>query len=202
MFSFFEKHGPTKGILREKYHAERKLAQSARPDAAIHAARIFMTHIPLTDDAVIALYHPVQSELDTLPLAEALIDRALRLALPVVTKPKNPLIFREWTQETILESGRYNIEVPTLESPKIIPTHILVPLLAFSSNGHRLGYGGGYYDRTLAHLRKAHDIVAIGYGFGAQHIDHLPVSKLDEPLDWMITERGAMSFRTSRTESS
>lgn len=172
--------------------AQRKIAFAARPDAPAHAARLFMDYLQPTPTMVVALYYPVNDELDTMVLAKALSDKRVKLALPVVEKKNNPLVFREWQEHTPLENGHYNIPVPTNESPVVVPSHIVVPLVAYNSNGARLGYGGGYYDRTLALLRENHQICAIGYGFGAQHVDDLPTDKLDQPLDWIITEREAI----------
>ncbi len=184
----------TKTVLRQKMGAERKRAQAERADAPLHAARIFMEHIAPGPDDCVALYYPYRSELDTFPLRDELQTRAISVALPVVTEEDAPLIFRSWTPQTNLVSGKFKIQVPDENSATITPTIIVCPLLAFGSKGERLGYGGGFYDRTLEKLRAMGGVRAIGYGYGAQRLDHLPTNRLDQPLDWMITERGALNF--------
>ena len=80
-------------------------------------------------------------------------------------------------------------KTPDDQAPIVSPAIIVAPLLAFTRAGGRLGYGGGYYDRTLADLRKAGEVLAVGYAYGAQEVDALPLSPLDQPLDWIVTER-------------
>ena len=183
-----------KAVLREKMRAERRAAAKARPDAGAHAARVFFENIPLSDDKVVALYYAMKSELDTEPLAAALIERDYQIALPVVAARKAPLVFRAYTPGDPMEPGSYGELVPTEAAPEIAPDIIVVPLLGFTRAGDRLGYGGGYYDRTLKALREASGRVplAVGYAFGAQEVDALPTGPLDQRLDWIVTERGAI----------
>lgn len=181
-----------KHILREKMKAERARAAKARPDAAQHAAANFMARIPLGPGVVVALYHPIKDELDTEPLARALRERAVPLALPAVEDRKAPLTFRVFTPDGPLVKGRYGVLTPPPDAPLVRPGIVVVPLLAFTRKGERLGYGGGYYDRTLASLRAAGDVTAIGYAYGAQEVDALPEGPLDQRLDWIVTERGAI----------
>jgi 5-formyltetrahydrofolate cyclo-ligase len=181
-----------KAVLREKLKAERKRVAATRPDAARHAARLFMDNIPLSAGAVVALYHPIKDELDTAPLAEALLERGARLALPVAGKTPAPLVFRAYALGDDLIKGRHGVMVPAPAQASAIPDIVVAPLLGFTRAGARLGYGGGYYDRTLRALRAAGRALVVGYGFGAQEIDALPTSPLDERLDWIVTEREAI----------
>jgi 5-formyltetrahydrofolate cyclo-ligase len=181
-----------KHVLREKLKAERRRAAAARPDAPRHAAKNFVEHIPVGAGTIVALYHPIKDELDTAPLAEALIERGARLALPVAERTPAPLVFRAFAPGDALIKGRHSIMVPRAESPALAPDIVVAPLLGFSRDGARLGYGGGYYDRTLKALRAAGTVIAVGYGYGAQEVDALPSSPLDETLDWIVTEREAI----------
>ena len=199
MFSFFDPHGPTKQMWRMKSKTKREALARDRQDASVHAAGQFLRHIPIPEKSCIALYFPIGSELDTAPLAKELRDRfagSVTLALPVVTRKNKPLSFRTWQHGAPLETGRYQTKVPPeAQSSPCRPDIILVPLLAFTASGGRLGYGGGYYDRTLALLREeGPDITAVGFGYGDQRVDQLPITPLDQPLDWMITERDALRF--------
>lgn len=181
-----------KRALREKLRAERRRAAAARPDAGRHAARLFLDHIPIPDGAVISLYHPMKDELDTEPLAAALAERGLTLALPVVEKKKAPLAFRRYRPGEALVSGPHGALVPEKTAEAATPDILVIPLLGFTRAGGRLGYGGGYYDRTLAALRAERPVLAVGYAYGAQEVDALPLSPLDEGLDWIVTEREAI----------
>lgn len=181
-----------KVLWRERMKAERRAAAKARPDAATHAARNFMASIPVPENAVVSLYYPIKDELDTEPLVAALIEKGASIALPLVVSKKAPLTFRLYTPGDALVGGVYGERVPDETAPEATPAIVVMPLLAFTRTGNRLGYGGGYYDRTLESLRKNGDVLAVGYAYGAQEVDAVPVSPLDQPLDWVVTERAAI----------
>ena len=180
-----------KQVLRERMKAERRAAAKARPDAAIHAARNFVASIPVNNANVVSLYYPIGDELDTEPLAAALLERDLKIALPVVVQKNAPLEFRAYTPGDALIDGVYGERIPDKMAATVAPQIIITPLLAFTRDGGRLGYGGGYYDRSLAAARVAGTVLAVGYAYGAQEVDDLPLSPLDQPLDWIVTERRA-----------
>lgn len=180
-----------KTVIRERMKAERRSAAATRPDAARHAAANFLARIPLRPGGVVALYHPIRDELDTGPLAAALAERGARLALPVTESKKAPLVFRLHDVAAPLVRGRHGEMIPNGEAPVLRPDIIVAPLLAFTRRGDRLGYGGGYYDRTLAQVRAQGEVLAVGFGYGAQEVDALPSSPLDQKLDWIVTEREA-----------
>jgi 5-formyltetrahydrofolate cyclo-ligase len=144
---------------------------------------------------VFAGYMPIGSEIDCLPLMNRLAAADVPLCLPVVTEPGQPLIFRRWSPDDPLAPGPFGTSEPTDAAQEVSPQVLLVPMLAFDRRGRRLGYGGGYYDRTLKALRAASDgggdVVAIGVAFAGQLRDNVPVSGGDEPLDWVLTEIGA-----------
>lgn len=180
-----------KTALREMYRGARRRAAKARPDAARHAARVFLSEITLPDDAVVALYFPINDELDTEPLAAALVEKGVAIALPVTQGKKKPLAFRRYAPGDALTPGAYGEMVPAESAETVTPSIVVAPLLAFTREGERLGYGGGYYDRTLAALRRNGAVLAVGYAYGAQEVDALPPDPLDERLDWVVTERAA-----------
>lgn len=145
--------------------------------------------------SVVAGYVAIDDEADPAPLLGILAQHGCRIALPCVTAPGVPLTFRSWAPGEPLTPGAYKIPEPR-GGDELVPDFVLMPLLAFSSDGHRLGYGGGYYDRTLAALRPQNpQILAIGLAFAAQEVTHLPVEPNDQPLDWVVTERGARAFQ-------
>lgn len=145
----------------------------------------------------VAAYVAIGDEADPAPLIAVLTQHGCKLALPRVVAPGTALSFRPWSLGDPLVPGAYDIPEPTA-SDEVIPDFVIVPLLAFSPDGHRLGYGGGYYDRTLAALRVQNpSIVAIGLAFAAQEVTNLPVESDDQPLDWIVTERGARAFAGS-----
>lgn len=181
-----------KALARERAKAERRAAAKNRPDASVHAARHFMDAIDVLPGAQISLYDPIDHELDIAPLAGTLLERGANLALPVVIRKKAPLIFRRYEAGDDLVDGVYGARIPTDSAEEMTPEVIVAPLLAFTRRGDRLGYGGGFYDRTLSKLRKQGAVLAVGYAFGAQEVDALPVSPLDQPLDWIVTEREAI----------
>ena len=184
-----------KQVLRARMKAERKRAAATRPDAAIHVAAKFMATIPLSDGAVVALYAPIGDELSTEPLARALEEHGFALALPAVVGKRAPLVFRLASTDIDLVRGAFGVLEPGPDRHDVRPTIVVCPLLAFSRKGARLGYGAGFYDRTLAALRASGPVLAVGLGYGAQEAQDLPASATDEPLDWIITEREAIRIR-------
>ena len=189
---------PEKEIHRQRLKLERKAAYKARPDAARFAASHFLAapfFSSLKSDGVVALYHPIAEELDTEPLFDALCARSVRIALPVTPRGKAPLIFYPFAMGDALIAGRHGVLAPERRETPVDPDIVVAPLLGFTADGARLGYGGGYYDRTLAALRERSAPVFVGYAYGAQEVDALPIGPLDQRLDWVVTERGARSCR-------
>ncbi len=134
----------------------------------------------------------MNDEIDVRPLMTHLHRSGHVVVLPVVMARDEALIFRRWNPSLPLDPGVYGIPVPGAEAPEAMPGVLLVPLLAFDGEGRRLGHGAGYYDRTLATLRRAGDILAIGAAYAAQRMDSLPEEASDQRLDWVVTEEGAI----------
>ena len=184
-----------KQTMRARARAVRKaVSAEERVRAAEAVAQIglgFLRRLP----GVVAAYYPVRSEFDCMPLLRRVAAEGWTLALPVIAGPA-PLLFREWTFGAPLEPGPFGVREP-VEGPLAAPDVVLVPLLAFDARGYRLGYGGGHYDRTLAALRGAGGVTAIGLAFDAQEVAEVPVCPYDEPLDWILTPSGAKSAKDS-----
>ena len=139
----------------------------------------------------ISFYWPIRSEIDPRPVMEAIAaDR--EVCLPV-TVGYAPLIFRPWSHGAKLETDPFGVSVPAT-STEVVPRVLIVPLLAYSDAGHRLGYGAGHYDRTLEQLRQLRAVTAIGFAYEAQRFDALPTEDTDQPLDAIVTEEGIRHY--------
>ena len=135
-------------------------------------------------------YWPMGTEIDPRPAMEA-AARHGPVALPVVEGPGRPLAFRGWTPGAALVPAGFGTSVPEA-GEAVVPEVLIVPLLAFTARGERLGYGGGFYDRTLAALRARGPALAVGFAFAAQQVDALPLEPTDERLDLIVTEAGTV----------
>lgn len=158
---------------------------------AAASARVCEALVPaIPPAAIVAGYERFRGELDIRPAMLILGERGHTLCLPVIEAPDKPLFFRRWRAEDVLEQGRYGIPIPPAGAPVFRPHVIVVPLVAFDRAGHRLGYGAGYYDRTIARLREAGEpLLVIGVGYSQQEVERIPVGPHDQKLDIMITEK-------------
>jgi 5-formyltetrahydrofolate cyclo-ligase len=152
--------------------------------------------VAVAPGTVVSGFSPIKSEISPLPLLRWLADAGASLALPVMTGRVQPLTMRAWMFGAPLVPGVWGIREPPADAPEAFPDILIVPLLAFDSRGYRLGYGGGYYDRTIARLRTMKPVTAIGLSFAAQQIDEVPATPRDERLDLVLTEVGTFDFRT------
>lgn len=172
---------------RERAHADAGAGAGARlRDGVLGALASELKRVNC-----VSAYYPIGGEIDPLPLYAALLARGLTGGLPVVVGKGKPLLFRRWRPGDALVPGVLGIGVPPSDAPMVEPDLLLVPLLAFDRRGYRLGYGGGFYDRTLAARRARGPVLAIGVAFAAQEIPTVPVGPGDQRLDWIATERGA-----------
>ncbi|MBW0157535.1 5-formyltetrahydrofolate cyclo-ligase [Sedimentimonas flavescens] len=137
---------------------------------------------------VFSAYWPIKGEPDLRPLMAELHMAGVTVALPLVETRSAPLTFRRWTPETRMARGVWNIPVPPPEAPAVTPHIALAPLVGWTSDGYRLGYGGGYFDRTLAALRPKPFV--IGIGFAAAQLATIFPQPHDIPLDLILTEKG------------
>ncbi len=145
--------------------------------------------------SVVSGFWPIKDEVSTLPLLERLAGQGIATALPVMVGRDKPLTFRAWKPGEPLAEVQMKIMEPPPEAPEVLPDLLFVPLAAFDRKGGRLGYGAGYYDRTLAKLRGLKRIVAVGVAFEVQELQDLPQEPHDEPLDYVLTERILISCR-------
>lgn len=178
--------------------ALRKQARRVRADLAKalpdFAFRIAEGALALPRTAIVAGYVPIASEADPSELMAHLGARGHRLALPCIVAADKPLRFRRWREGEPLTDGPFGTSEPRREATAVTPAVLLVPLLAFDAAGGRLGYGGGYYDRTLAVLRAAGDVLAFGIAFAGQEVNAVPCDADDQRLDGIVTERGVRRF--------
>ena len=149
---------------------------------------------PVETPAVVSGFWPIKDELDIRPLLVELINQGCQVVLPVVQGKGQPLVFRAWRPGDALEAGVFNTLQPSAKRETLDPQVLIVPLLACDREGWRLGYGGGFYDRTLAGLRSRRRVTAIGVGFDAQLVDDVPHGASDERLDWLLTDKRACAF--------
>ena len=168
-----------RSLLRDELHAE----LSARIVAHLHGA--------FPPPKVAAFCWPIKHEPDVRAVIAAWTKVGTHAALPVVLAENTALAFREWSADTPLEADRYGIPTP-LAGAWLVPDLILLPLNGFDAAGYRLGYGGGYFDRTLAALSPRP--LAIGVGFEINRLDSIRPESHDQRLDWIVTEAG--TFRT------
>jgi 5-formyltetrahydrofolate cyclo-ligase len=189
----------TKRQLRQTLLAARA-ALFAAPAAqrAPHAIRdLFLDTFAPAAGTVVSAFWPMADELDMRPLLQALHARGCVCALPVVAKPRAPLLFREWAPGDVLTASAFGVAEPAPERAVRTPAIAVVPLLAFDDQGYRLGYGGGFYDRTLAELRSSGaPFTAVGVGLAGQRLPALPREAFDQPLDWALTEQGSIDCRS------
>jgi len=146
--------------------------------------------------AVIGGFMPIGEEISPLPLMLRLHEQGYRLALPVMMGKGLPLEFRAYAPGDALNSAVWNIREPTSDKAAVLPDVVLAALLAFDDRGYRLGYGGGYYDRTLRQLRSIKTVITIGLAFDEQRVDAVPHLDYDERLDWILTPSGARRAAT------
>ncbi len=170
------------------------LGDEERRAAAGRLVETFRAERPFATPCVVSGFWPIREELDIRPLMAELADEGCRLALPVVQGRGAPLLFRAWQPGDPLESGALGTVQPSAQCDVLEPEVLLVPLLACDIEGWRLGYGGGFYDRTLAVLRRTRVTTAIGVGFDAQLVPRVPHGPTDERLDWLLTDRRACAF--------
>ena len=170
-------------LLAARESIERATREAWRRRIDGHLERAF----PGLAHATLAFCWPIRGEYDARALVETLRARGARAALLVVEGPGRPLSFREWRPGVALAAGPLGIPYPA-NADTVAPTVVLVPLIGWDGAGHRLGYGGGYFDRTLASLTPRPAVIGVGYELG--RLDTIHPQAWDVPMDWVVTERG------------
>jgi 5-formyltetrahydrofolate cyclo-ligase len=185
----------TKAALRSEATARRDALPAELRQAAAEtiAARPFP--LALAPGTIVSGFMPMKSEINPLPLLRNLAQAGAALALPVVSGRGKPLIMRAWRWGEPLNSGVWGIREPKPDAKAVDPDILLVPLLAFDRAGYRLGYGGGYYDMTIAGLRARKRITAVGIALSAQEVARVPTTPRDVRLDLVLTEHEVIDLR-------
>lgn len=180
-----------KKILRAAAKSAR--AEAARRHGAGAGERLAghgLGFLAATQSATISGFSSIGEEIDPEPLLLRLIGEGHRVGLPVMQGKGQPLIFRAWNPGDEMAPAVWGISEPLPTRAEVIPDILLVPLLAFDTAGFRLGYGGGFYDRTLEGLRKIKPVTAVGIAYDEQRMDAVPHLDYDQPLDWVLTPSG------------
>lgn len=171
---------------------ERRAAipQARRNSAAAKLADRAQEISALAPGSIVSGFMAIREEIDPSALLTRLNGLGHGLALPVVQGKGRPLTFRQWTPGDALEEGAFGIPVPGADAGIAVPDIMLVPLVAFDKAGYRLGFGAGFYDRTISGLRDSGDLVTVGVAYDEQAVPAVPREPHDQRLDWMLTPTG------------
>jgi len=184
-----------KSIVRKDALMRRDAIPAAERASAAEAIATRAFSFPIKPGTIVSGFMPLKTEINPLPLMRKLAAEGVQLALPAIAGRGKPLIMRAFGFGDELASGQWGIREPKIDAPEVAPDILLVPLLAFDRNGHRIGYGAGYYDMTIMKLRAMKPVIAAGIAFGAQEIDEVPVTARDARLDLVLTEREVIDLR-------
>lgn len=184
--------------VRLRRRAKLQRAQMTPEERAIATQRLrsaLLAFIGRRRGVAVAGFWPLGGEVNIVPLLRSWHDLGGVILLPRVEAADRPLRFLHWTPSTVLQTGGFGVDEPPADAPEHVPDIVLVPLLAVDREGFRVGYGGGYYDRTLAAHPAA---VAIGVAFDMQRVERCPHAEHDIPLTHLATESGVMTFQRGR----
>jgi 5,10-methenyltetrahydrofolate synthetase len=188
-----------RSVLRRQCLATR-MALTA--DAHAAASRSILAHLETflmpRSPGIIAFCAPIRAEVDCQPLIEKLLAAGWQAAMPAVIAPASPMLFRPWSPATAMTADPHGIPIPDT-TVAVIPSVVLLPVLAFDRAGYRLGYGGGYFDRTLVALHPRP--LSVGVGFHQSSVDTLSPTPHDVPLDVAVTEQGLHYWNACRHDS-
>jgi 5-formyltetrahydrofolate cyclo-ligase len=186
----------SKADLRAAALAKRDALSDEQRAAAAQGLAKCGLPVAITPGMVVSAYSPIRNEIDPVPLMRKLAEQGAKLALPAVLARGKSLAFRAWSPDDRLMLGPLGIPEPSPAAAEMIPDVMLIPLAAFDRQGHRIGYGAGHYDYTLAHLRKVKAIAAVGIAFAVQEIKAVPALPHDVALDYVLTEKKMFDFRS------
>lgn len=176
-----------KALARTAAYAARKLAFAAGQG---QAAEILADYLAAQRGRALSGYMPMRTEIDPLP---AMAAHQGLVGVPVIIGQGLPLRFREWSPGARMVEGAFKALIPE-DGAWVEPEVLIVPMLAFDARGYRLGYGGGFYDRTLEGLRARGPVLAVGFAFAAQEVAEVPTEPTDQRLDAIVTEKGVTVF--------
>jgi len=186
----------SKAELRAIALAKRDALSDEQRAAAAEAIARRGLPFEIAPGMIVSGYSPIRGEIDPAPLMRKLAEQGVKLALPAVLARGKSLAFRAWSPDDRLMLGPLGIPEPSPAAAEMIPDVMLIPLAAFDRQGHRIGYGAGHYDYTLAHLRKVKAIAAVGIAFAVQEIKAVPALPHDVALDYVLTEKKMFDFRS------
>ena len=177
--------------MRKQAARIRQQEADHHPDAAEKLSVYYQLLLDEFGRGIYAAYLPIRSEISPLPLIAALHDAGVSTAMPVTPADGQPLSFQRWAVGDVLENGPYGTRQPPVGGTPVLPDVILAPLLAFDLAGWRLGYGGEFYDRTIANFAAyGHRASVIGLAYDGQKLDKVPVGPYDMPLDAVLCPSG------------
>ena len=186
-----------KGAERQRAFVRRTTAHAAGIDELanehLYLHLISLAGVNAGTTRVVSAYMPIRTEVSPLPTMRRLVSEGHQVCVPVISASGRPLDFAEWSPDETMVAGPFGAVVPAdlrLVEPEIVVT----PLLAFDRRGYRLGYGGGFYDRTLTELRGRGRGYAVGFAYATQEIDVVPTDDFDAPLDAIVTEHGSIEL--------
>lgn len=181
-----------KAEARKAAFAARACAHGAGLDAA--ANRNLIGQLALYPQAqIISAYMSMRTEVSPLATMTILHGQGKRICVPVIKAPGTPLLFQEWQPEGNLIDGPFGAQVPA-EGEFLLPDVLITPLLSFDRRGYRLGYGGGFYDRTFEALNTVKPVKGVGFAYSVQQVAEVPVEPTDFQLDAIVTETGVLRF--------
>ncbi|MEQ8825864.1 MAG: 5-formyltetrahydrofolate cyclo-ligase [Filomicrobium sp.] len=187
-----------KKALRASAKERRASAHAKHGDVAgEQLASISLDFCGAKPTVVVSGFSAIGDEIDVRPLMLALHSQGFQLALPVIAGKGQPLVMRAWKPGDSVAEKTWGIAEPLDSAPEVEPDILLVPLLAFDGDGYRLGYGGGFYDRTLAKLKARKSVIAVGVAYDEQRVDVVPREGYDEPCDWILTPSGPKRCKSS-----
>jgi 5-formyltetrahydrofolate cyclo-ligase len=178
-----------KAALRAEAAERRDALHAAGAGAGGKIAGAFLATWSPPAETVVSAFWPFRSEVDLRPLIHRLHERGCIIVLPIVVARRSALVFRRWTPGMVLEKGGFGVLTPPNQAPEFEPDWLLVPLLAFDAKGYRLGYGGGFYDVTLAALRARKSVFAVGAAYDGQQVSRVPREPDDARLDAIVTDK-------------
>ena len=176
-----------KSDARSAAFARRKTAFGQGLDEAANAW--LLGYLAMHSEAsVISGYMPMRTEIDPLATMTVMHGQQRRICVPVIAGKDRPLEFREWTPDCRMVEGAFGAMIP-VDTEELVPELLITPLLAWDRHGYRLGYGGGFYDRTLEKLRAKRPTIAVGFAYAAQEVPMVPREKTDQRLNALVTEK-------------
>lgn len=188
-----------KSRLRAEAIARRDTLPADQRQAAAEVIAARQFPLPIRTGTIVSGFMPLKSEINPLPLMRELAGQGARLALPAIAGRGQPLVMREWTWGEPLIAGVWGIREPQPQAPAVDPDIVLAPLLAFDRAGHRLGYGGGYYDRSFAFLKeqlRPTEPLLVGIAYDFQELPGIAPERWDVSLDFIATDHELIDCRT------